>query len=91
MQIIIEETLRLSKEVMIAFLGIEKTFDNINWNIVLNVLRDIKVNYRDIRKILQPYKNKRALISRDELKVKILKGVRQGCGLSTLQYYSICT
>ena len=54
---------RLNKEIMIAFVDAEKTFDNINWNIMLKVLRDVKVDYMNRRIVLQLYKNQRALIS----------------------------
>ena len=36
---------------MIAFVDIEKAFDDINWNIIFRVLRDIKVDYRDYKLI----------------------------------------
>ena len=51
-----KKTLRLNKEIRIAFVvDIEKAFSNINWNIVFKVLRDVKVDYKGIRIILQLY------------------------------------
>lgn len=62
-----EKTLTLIKEIMIAFVDIVKVFDNINWNIMIKVLRDGEVDYRYRTAILQPYKNQRALTCQDEL------------------------
>lgn len=33
------ESLKLNKEIMIAFINIKKAFDNTDWNIIFEVLR----------------------------------------------------
>ena len=71
LQIIMEETLRLNEEIMIVFIDIKNAVDNINWNIMFKVLKDVQVDYRDRRIILRPYKNQRVLIGRDGHQAKI--------------------
>ena len=44
-----KETVRLDKEIMIAFVDIEKAFYNTSWNIMFKILRDVKIDYRDTR------------------------------------------
>ena len=52
-------------------------FDNINWDMMFKVHRDIKVDYGNRRIILQLYKDQRALTSRDGFEAKTSKAVRQ--------------
>lgn len=46
------------------------------------LLRNVRIVYRDRRIILQLYRNYKALVEQG----KILKGVKQGCGLSLLLF-----
>lgn len=57
-----EKSLTLNKEIVLSFNDIEKAFDNVDWNTMLRVLREARINYRDRRIILQPKKNQRALL-----------------------------
>ena len=59
----IDKSLRLNKEIMIVFTDTENASNIINWNIIIEVLRDVKVDYRVRRIILKLCKNQRALIS----------------------------
>ena len=83
---IIEKALRINKNIIIAFIDIEKAFDNVNWNIMLKTLKRLKVDYRDRKIIYQLYKNQTALIGKEQMTAKIGKGVRQGCSLSPLLF-----
>ena len=55
LRVIMEKPVWL-KEIMIAFVGITKAFDNINWIIVFKVFIELKVDYGDRRIILKFYK-----------------------------------
>uniref|UniRef100_A0A8D8YBS6 Craniofacial development protein 2 n=1 Tax=Cacopsylla melanoneura TaxID=428564 RepID=A0A8D8YBS6_9HEMI len=84
LRIITEESLRVNKPVFIAFVDLQKAFDNVNWNIMMKILEEIGLNFKDRRIIFNLYKNQKAYIEiGDESEVaSIRKGVRQGCQIS---------
>ena len=61
-----------------------KAFENVNWNVMMKILKAIKINYRDRRIIGELYKHQTTSIKTKESKreAAIRKGVRQGCNLS---------
>jgi len=59
---IVEKSFAVHKKVYIAFVDLLKAFDNVNWNVMMKILRIIKMDYRDrriIRQLYNIYKNKR--------------------------------
>lgn len=86
LRLIIEKSLEIDKLVVIAFIDLEKAFDNVNWKVLFETLRKLKIDYRDRRILYQLYKNQTALIGKERVEARIGKGVRQGCGLSPLLF-----
>jgi hypothetical protein len=68
-----------------AFVDLEKAFDNMDWNRMFEILKKI-VKYKDRRIIHSLYKNQMAVVKCGgiEKEAWIKKGVRQGCSLSPL-------
>ncbi|KAG8234498.1 hypothetical protein J437_LFUL014641 [Ladona fulva] len=83
---VIEKALKAKKSLVIALINVGKTFDNIIWNILFRVLKDLNVDYIGRRMVLQLYKNQMALIEKQKLEANISKRVRQGCGFLPLLF-----
>ena len=68
----------------IAFVDLEKAFDNVDWNSMFRILKEIGVLYNDRKIVHSLYINQVAVIKSgtkcDEARIK--KGVRKGCALS---------
>jgi hypothetical protein len=56
-----EKGFAVNKKVYIAFLDLLKAFDKVNWNIMMRMLKMIKIDYRDRRIITELYKHKKNL------------------------------
>lgn len=85
LRILIEENMRVDKPLYIAFVDLQKAFDNINWNLMFDILKKIGIEFKDRRMIHSLYKNQVAGIKIDNSErkeAKIRKGVRQRCNLS---------
>ena len=84
LRILIEKRMEKNKPTFIAFVDLEKAFDNVDWNSMLRILKEIGVLYNDRRIVHSLYKNQVAVIKSgpkcEEARIK--KGVRQGCALS---------
>ena len=78
----------INKKVYIAFVDLVKAFDNVNWNVMMKIIKMIKIDYRDRRIIRELYKHQTTSIKIKEGKreATIRKGVRQGCILSPLLF-----
>ena len=85
---IIEKSFNVNKKVYIAFVDLLKAFDNVNWNIMMKILKMIKIDYKDRRIIRELYKHQSTFIKIKDSKREavIRKGVRQGCNLSPLLF-----
>ncbi|KAL4084163.1 hypothetical protein QTP88_027996 [Uroleucon formosanum] len=66
LRIIIEKRIRKDKPTYIAFVDIEKAFDNVNWAIMFKILKRVGTEYTERRLLFKLYQ----------------KGVKQGCNLS---------
>jgi hypothetical protein len=69
----------------IAFVDLERAFDNVEWNRMFNTMEKLGLDYNDRRIIYQLYKDQVATIRTQDgrnMEAKINKGVRQGCNLS---------
>lgn len=67
-----------------AFVDLEKAFDNVNWKILFNIMENVGIDIKDRNILHAIYKNQKA-----EIKINfttkaanIQKRVRQGCPLS---------
>ncbi|KAI5752456.1 hypothetical protein M8J77_017138 [Diaphorina citri] len=79
-----EESMRVNKPVYIAFVDLQKAFDNVDWNLMMQILKDIGVKFTDRRLIFNLYKGQKAYIEigTESETASIRKGVRQGCQIS---------
>jgi len=86
LQNVVEKSFTVNKKVYIAFVDLLNAFDNINWNIMMKILRMIKTDYRHRRIIRELYKHQKTSIKIKESKreATIRKGMRQGCNLLSL-------
>ncbi|KAI5695434.1 hypothetical protein M8J75_016624 [Diaphorina citri] len=85
LRLLTEESMRVKRPLFIAFVDLQKAFDNVNWNIMFNILKETGINFKDRRVIHSLYKNQVAGIkvnNSERRTAKIRKGVRQGCNLS---------
>ena len=77
------------QEVFICFVDYEKAFDRVNWIKMMEILRDLGVDWKDRRLIAELYMNPLAYVRIDgELSepATIGRGARQGCPLSPILY-----
>lgn len=88
LRVLIEKQIRRNKDTFIAFVDLEKAFDNVKWSILFDILKSIGIKYYDRRCIYNLYKNQTLLIRIDgkEEIAKIKNGVRQGCNLSPMLF-----
>ncbi|KAI5724481.1 hypothetical protein M8J77_003182 [Diaphorina citri] len=84
LRLIAEESLRVSKPLYIAFVDLQKAFDNVNWKIMMEILENIGIEFKDRRIIHNLYKNQvtNIEVNGEKQRARIKKGVRQGCSLS---------
>lgn len=86
LRMIMEKMYRVNKPMYIAFIDLEKAFDNVNWEILFNIMKTINIDIKDRRIIHKLCLNEKAVItdkrSRSWEEANIEKGVRQGCNLS---------
>jgi len=86
LRIIIEKMLRINKPLIIAFLDLEKAFDNVKWIQLFKILEDVGIDYNDRKIIHNLYINEIAIIKAEkgnnQMKAKIAKRVRHGCNIS---------
>uniref|UniRef100_A0A803TTP7 Reverse transcriptase domain-containing protein n=1 Tax=Anolis carolinensis TaxID=28377 RepID=A0A803TTP7_ANOCA len=80
------------KELALIFLDAEKAFDNLNWDCIEILLRELDMGFYFINGIKSIYKEQKANISvngQEGSKIKIGKGTRQGCPLSPLLFIMV--
>ena len=74
LRLLIEKRMEKNKPTFVAFVNLEKSFDNVDWNIMLGILKEIGVLYNDRRILHSLYKNQEAVInsgpSCEEAKIK---------------------
>ena len=89
MRVICERSIEHGNDVFICFVDFEKAFDRINWVLMLKMLRNIGVDWKDRRLIMNLYMNQKAVVKiqqdcSDESEIG--RGVRQGCCISPLLF-----
>jgi len=84
LRIFIEKKIRKDKPTYITFVDIEKAFDNVNWTVMLKILKRAGVDYTERRLLYKLYQKETAVIRIGKTKEEacIKRGVRQGCTLS---------
>lgn len=81
-----------NKEVAWLFIDAEKSFDNINWEFMLNVMNKLELGPKITKALQVIYKNQAAAfkVNNDtSTYFEISKGTRQGCPLSPLLFIMV--
>ena len=88
LRLILEDRIKKNKPTFMAFVDLEKAFDNVDWNKLFEILKMTRIKYRERRVIYNLYKNQTAVIRVEghEREAIVQKGVRQGCSLSPLLF-----
>lgn len=78
---IIEKIIRKDKPTYIAFVDIEKAFNNVNWSIMFKMLKRAGINYTERRLLFKLYQKEIAVIQFGEIEEEtyMRKGLRQSC------------
>ena len=85
MRILSERILAANEEVCVSFIDWQKAFDRVNWTKLMDMLKEIGIDWRDRRLISNLYMEQNVKIQINQCEtnsVKIGRGVRQGCCLS---------
>ena len=88
LRLILEDRMKKNRPTVLAFVDLEKAFDNVNWNKLFEILKTTGIKYRERRLIYNLYKKQTAVIriEGEEREAAVHKGVRQGCSLSPLLF-----
>lgn len=62
LRLVIEKQIDRNKITYLAFIGIEKAFNNVDWNLIINEIKKIGINQLDIRISYNLYKNQQVNI-----------------------------
>jgi retron-type reverse transcriptase len=88
LRIISERTLELDEELRVCFIDWQKAFDQVNWTKLMQILKEISIDWRKRRliSILYMSQSVKVRLNRGGTRsVKIGRGVRQGCCLSPIR------
>ena len=84
-----EKAIDHDNELFVCFVDFEKAFDRVEWKRMLNILKDLGVDWRDRRLICELYLNQQAVVrlGNDHTEnCEVGRGVRQGCLLSPILF-----
>jgi uncharacterized protein YabE (DUF348 family) len=56
-----------------AFVDLEKALNNMEWNRMFEILKEIGVKYKDRRIIYSLYKNQNAVVKNDRIQLRLVK------------------
>ena len=76
-------------DLYVCYVDFEKAFDRVKWDKMMQVLRELKVDWKDRRLIRDLYMRQMAVVRLecgDTVPGVIGRGVRQGCPLSPLLF-----
>ena len=78
---IVQKSFKVNKSVYIAFVDLVRAFCNVHWNVMMKILKMVKIDYRNRRIIRALYKSQVTVIKikGNKREAAIRKGVRQGC------------
>lgn len=85
MRMLSERLLDVNRNLYVCFIDWEKAFDRVEWNLLMKVLKDIELDWKDRRLLRELYKGQKVVvrIENDETEDVIIgRGVRQGCCMS---------
>ena len=85
MRMLTERVLELNREICVCFIDYEKAFDMVRWDILLDLLKEIGIDWKDRRLIKHMYLNQKVTVrigDEETQEITIGRGVRQGCCLS---------
>ena len=86
LRMIIERALEIQQDVYICFIDYTKAFDRVKHSKMIECLREIGMDYKDLQIITKMYWEQTAVVRTENgltEEFKIKKGVRQGCVLSS--------
>lgn len=86
---IMERRLQMNKDVFTCFIDFEKAFDRVDWKILLDILKNIGIDWNERRLIRNLYLKQKVCMKIDntESEPAVLGcGVRQGCIMSPLLF-----
>jgi retron-type reverse transcriptase len=89
LRIISERTLETDEELSVCFIDWQKAFDRVNWTKLMQVLKEIGIDWRERRLISNLYmaQSVKVRLNRGETRsVKTGRGFRQGCCLSPILF-----
>ena len=89
MRVLIDRSIEHDQKVFTCFVDYEKAFDRINWVKMMQILKNIGVDWKDRRLIRELYRNQTARVRIDNWLSEeciIGRGARQGCSLSPILY-----
>ena len=95
LRIISEQTLEIDEELCVCFTDWQKVFDRVNWTKLIHILKGTGIDWCERRLISNFYmaQSVKVRLNRGETRsVKVGRGVRQGCCLSSILFnlYSKC-
>jgi len=62
LRIIIQKRIRKNMQIFIAFVDIEKAFDNVNWTLMFNMMTRVGIKHADRKLLYKLYKNELAVV-----------------------------
>jgi hypothetical protein len=89
LRIISERTLEIDEELSVCFIDWKKAFDRVNWTKLMQILKEIGIDWRKRNLISNFYmaQSVEVRLNRGEIiSVKIGRGIRQGCCLSLILF-----
>ena len=86
LRMLIERAIEMQRKVYLCFVDFQKTFDYVDHEMIIKMLKEIGIDGKDLRLITNLYWEQRAAVRVGEGRsewIDITRGVRQGCVLST--------
>jgi len=84
LRVMLEKQIDRQKKTFMAFVDLEKAFDNVNWKVLFNIMNNVGIDIKDRNILYAIHKKQEAEIKINSTTrtANIQRGVRQGCPLS---------